>query len=296
MKKILITGGAGFVGANCAMLARRQWDVYVTTHKTRINPALPAREVALDIADLENVQSVISRIRPVAIIHAAALSDTRSSAEKPELAMKMNADGTKNMAIAAGQYGAKLVYISTDLVYDGEGSLYSETDTAAASCHYGRSKLAGEEMAIRFCDNLCIARSATVYGCNINNKKNFAESLIEKLGSSERVKLFTDEYRSFIHVQDLCRILLKMAADTKLTGIYNAGGPQRLSRYEFGLELADAFGFDKSLIEPSKIDPAMFNDHRPKDCSMNISKLTEKIGISLADVSEGLNAMRRQRA
>jgi dTDP-4-dehydrorhamnose reductase len=91
-------------------------------------------------------------------------------------------------------------------------------------------------------------------------------------------------------VRSLCRILLEMAADKSLNGIYNAGGNQRLSRCEFGLELAEAFGFDKSLIEPAKIDQSMFRDHRPEDCSMNISKLTNAIRIDLPDIAQVLRS------
>jgi dTDP-4-dehydrorhamnose reductase len=286
----LITGGAGFAAANCAVIAQEKWDVYTTVHKKPISPQVPGLSVVLDITDSEKVISAVSDIKPKAIIHAAAISDTSLCAQEPDLAMKVNADAVKNMAIAASKAGARLVYISTDLVYDGGRAFYSETDEAVPTCCYGKSKLAGEVMAAGFCEDLCIARSATVYGRNINDKKNFAEVLIEKLSASEQVRLFSDEYRSFIDVRSLCRILLEMAADKSLNGIYNAGGNQRLSRCEFGLELAEAFGFDKSLIEPAKIDQSMFRDHRPEDCSMNISKLTNAIRIDLPDIAQVLRS------
>lgn len=292
MDSILIIGGSGFVGANLACMAQGRWKVYLTHHHSDVSQNVPGEKYKQDITNLEQICELVNRIRPAAIINTAAISNANQCVKDKDAAWALNVEGARNLAMTANMFSAKLVHISTDLVYDGAGSIYSEDDPAHPTCYYGQTKLESEKAVLDTCPDSCIARSALVYGWNINNKKCFTESLIDSLSRGDSIRLFTNEYRSPVYVRDLCEVLLKMAFDRDLTGVFNVGGAERISRYDFGIKLAEIFQLESALIEPTLIDQKMFMDHRPEDCSMDMDKLERAIGMKPGDVEAGLTRMR----
>ena len=291
MDSVLIIG-TGFVGGNLALRADNSWEVYVTSHISAIDRKVPGKIFPLDITDRRQTFDLIKAIAPKVIVHTAAISSPAQCAEDRELGWQVNAEGTENVAAAAEASSSRLVFLSTDLVYNGSGSFYKETDPAVPSCFYGETKLAAEKTIVKHCSNYCILRVALVHGAGVSGKKRFTESFIEKLKDGQSVELFSNEYRSLIHVNDLCDAVLEMSRRTEFNGVLNAGGPERISRYEFGVKAARIFGFDIELVKPAPVNQKLFNDHRPEDCSMNIDKLESILGKKPMTVEEGLELMR----
>ncbi len=291
MDKLLITGGSGFLGTALAKSACG-WDVVVTRHSSGAARSEGCKAVDMDITEREQVIDVVTSVCPAAIIHTAAIPDLAQCNDNRELARQVNVDGAANVAFAAQKCGAKLVFTSTDLVYSGTEGNYTETAAAEPSCYYGQTKLEAESVIASLFSNYCIARTALIYGKSLTAKKCFAEMMLLKMAEGAELKLFSDEYRSPVYLEDLCRVLLKMAADDEARGIYNIGGPRRISRYEFGLLLAELFNLDGKCLRPTKIDQSLFGYHRPEDCSMSISKAVRQFGDIFLSPREGLERMK----
>ena len=295
MEKLLITGGGGFVGANLISLVPQECQVFATYHYTE--PCRDGRThfIQLDVTDQQQVQDCIHDIRPDVIIHTAAITSLDACKNDADLAYAMNVKTTETIAVAAAAINARLIFTSTDLVYDGGRRYYCEADPAEPICVYGQTKRAAEEAIINSGVDHCIARVAMVYGWNLADKQNFTEFVIQQFSAGSPVKMFTEEHRTPVYVVDLCRVLLTMAQDRAMSGVYNVGGSKRVSRYELGCILSDVFGFDQHLVKEGTVEADPDKDPRPQDCSMNIDKLTEAIGDILSDVTEGRTAMKHQK-
>ncbi len=264
---------------------------YVGYHTTV--PRLPAscRAVKLDVSNEEEVNRVIRALAPHVVIHMAAVSSFSRCAQDPGVARQVNVTGAKYVAQATQEVGARLIYLSTDLVFDGCGSLYSEQDPAAPVCQYGRTKLDGEICVASLCRNHGIVRSALMYGISRNGTHCFAEEILDSLRRGQEVRLFQDEFRSPLYVGNLCEVLVELAGRDDLQGLFHSAGPERLSRFDFGLRLADVFGLNKALLVPITQDQFPFEDFRPRDCSLSNAQAVAVLRTRLLSVDEGLHRM-----
>jgi len=294
MIKLLIIGGSGFLGGNLSLIAPSSWRTYVTYYSSTVYNDKSDFALKLNIANKKEVENLISKISPDIIIHAAALTNMDYCADNQKTAWEINALGTKNIAIAAEKIAARLIYISTDLVFKGDRSFYSEKDCPDPLCYYGKTKLEGEKIVSSLSSNYCIARISLVYGWSVNSSKCFTEIMIENLKQGNRIKLFEDEYRTPIFNRNLCKILIELSEFDTIQGLYNLCGSERLSRLEFGFQLCEIFGFNKKLIIPISVDDIEFKDKRPKDCSMSNEKSMNVLKTEFCSIKEGLVDMRKE--
>lgn len=276
MKSLLITGGTGLLGGHLVERAMSGWDVYSTFFRS-VPPAGTtfAKAARLDVKNGKEVQALFSEISPSVIIHTAAMTGMDMCALNKREAWETNVEGTEHLVTAAERVNARLVYLSTDLVFQGDAGNYSESDSASPACYYGETKLEGEKVISEISSNYCIARIALSYGWSVTSSLCFAEVMADKLSRGEEVRLFTDEFRSPVYIPNLCDALLEIAARNDVQGVIHLAGPERLSRFQFGIALCEAFGFDKDLIVPCLIEDFPFRDNRPKDCSL----VSERAGV-----------------
>lgn len=292
--RLLITGGSGFLGGRLIRDAAPYFKTVATYYHTPIRQDDKIESFRLDITDREAVGVLITRIRPAVVIHAAALASLNESEENRTEAWNANVMGTDHVASACKEIGARLIFISTDLVHDGEAPPYSESDTGNPICYYGETKKEGEFVALRYCDNACVARVALIYGKGVNGSKCFTESIIRDLHAGRPTKLFTDEYRTPVYLNDLTRALIDLIRISDVRGRINIAGPDRLSRYEHGLKIADVFGFRRELIVPASRNEVRYGERRPKDCSLTTDLLTRRNGFVFSGVEESLRHMREE--
>ncbi len=268
MKRVLITGTAGFLGGALASRASSRWKTHLAYHSTLIDANAADGVVKLDVTDGEAAKRAIHDVAPDVIVHAAALTDSNYCAENRETAREVNVTGAGNMARAAEEIGARLIYLSTDLVFDGEGRYYTEEDSPTPVCFYGQTKLEGEQAVSSLCSKSCIARTALIYGFSSNSSRCFTEVMIENLGKGKKLTLFTDEYRTPVYIGNICDMLVELVDKEDARGVFHIAGPERLSRFDFGRELVEAFGFGKEHLIPVSVDDFAFKDPRPRDCSL----------------------------
>jgi dTDP-4-dehydrorhamnose reductase len=292
-KSILITGGSGFLGGNLVAIAAVLAETYFTYHSSPYPTDRSGSAICMDVTDPAQTEKIVEEISPAVIIHAAAVTDASCCEEHQHEAWDVNVVGTRNVASAAERVGARLIYASTDMVFSGGDSFYSENDTPNPTHLYGKTKLKGEQIVQSLSSNYCIARIALVYGCSANKAKCFTEAIVERVGRGESVCLFVDEYRTPVYAKNLCNALLELVEREDLQGIYHLAGPERLSRFEFGLKLAEIFGLDPNLLVPVSVDDVAFAYDRPRDCSLNHDKAASMLSTRFWNVEESLNDMKK---
>lgn len=292
MGSVLIIGGSGYLGGSLVRQLSYNNDVFFTYYKNKPRLSKTTKAYKLDITVKEDVVKLISKLSPKVVIHAAANSDLVFCEENKNKAWDINVIGTKNIAIATKMGNAKLLFLSTDMVFDGLKGDYIENDSPNPVCNYGYTKAEGEKVVIANSKSYVIIRTSVVYGNSSNESKCSVEKLIYSLRNESNINLFYDEYRTPIYVDDLCKVILKLARFKKTQEIYHVCGSEKLSRYQFGLKIASIFGLNKDKIKKVSSNDIKYNQYkRPQDCFMANSKVKNEFSINFLTVDEGLKTM-----
>ena len=269
---LLITGVSGYLGRHLASRVGDRWRL-VGTYLQRPPPSgVEAHQ--LEIRDLAAVEDLVRSVRPSVVLHTAYRQD------EPDV----NVDGTRNLAAAAARVGARLVLVSTDLVFDGARGWYRETDPPSPLGPYGASKLAAERDVLE--RGGAAARVALIFG--FDPLDPITERLIVRpLQRGERPPLFVDEFRSPTYAPDLADALLELA-ESDYAGLLHLCGPQRLSRYDLGVKLAVSLGLDPSGLQPARrADSGLV---RPPDCSLDTSLARQVLRTRIRSVDEAIRS------
>ncbi|MCW3996169.1 MAG: dTDP-4-dehydrorhamnose reductase [Candidatus Bathyarchaeota archaeon] len=287
--KLLITGASGLFGSKLAQMAlARNFEVYSADIQSR---TFYGQFVLLDISEKLKVHEAFRSIRPDVVVHAASLTDVDKCEMNKELAWKINVEGTKNIVEAAVETGSFLLYISTDYVFSGRKGSYKETDVPHPINYYGTTKLKAEEI-VKAQSEYFIARPSVIYGsAPAAGKVNFALWLIETLQKGERVKIVTDQWNSPTLNTNLAEMILEVI-ERHLTGIYHLCGATRVSRLEFAQKIADAFGLDKRLIDPTSSSQFTWVALRPMDSSLDTSKAQRALKCKPLGMAEALGKLK----
>lgn len=290
MKKILVTGGSGLLGSKVAALAKGEFEVFPCyyKHELKLDDA-----IYMDITDRKSVFETFEKIRPDAIIHAAALTNVDYCEEHAEEAWRINVEGTKNM-LEAGEGRAKFVFVSTDYVFDGTKGSYAEEAETNPINVYGKTKLVGEKLVAAMCSDFFIARTTVLYDWN-KNRPNFVTWVIESLKAKKRIYLATDQYNTPTLAENCAEALLQAVRKNK-KGLYHVVGSECLNRYEFGLKIAKVFELDASFIEPVTSEFLNQRAPRPKKNCLSVSKAQKELEVKFLSANEGLEFMKRQRS
>ena len=290
MKRVLITGASGLLGSKLVKALSGGYEV-IPTHNT--HPIHPD-SVRMDIVDGKEVARVLSAVKPELVVHAAAETNVDKCETNRELAWSVNAEGTRNISSTCRKIGAKLVYVSTDYVFDGEKGLYSEEDETNPVNYYGVTKLDGERFVRELCEDFVIARTSVLYGWH-PNRLNFATWVIDSLESGVSINVAEDHYNSPTLVDNLAEAILRIARKDA-AGVYHVAGSERISRYDFAMRIAEIFGLNRSLIMPVKMkDLKVWVAKRPKDSSLSVDKIRRELEISPSDLNEALKRMKCER-
>lgn len=280
---ILVTGcgplGTGLVKALETDLAKGACDAS--------NPDIPRGFVTYDFAKEEEISQLVEKEKPEILILTEEIGSVEYCEQDRTDAMLYNTRQTRYFAEAAQKVGARLVYRSSALVFDGRkpGGLYAEADHANPINAYAETKLMGETTVDRT-DDFLIVRIGELYG---PYPENVASYVVDNAKFGDKVALASDMYFSPVHVDDAVSAIKELALK-KMTGFYNVAGPERLSHYEFGLKVARAFGLSEDLIVPMTMAELNLTVRMPQDTSLDVSKLSPLVKLRTAD--EGLAAMK----
>lgn len=248
--RVLITGAQGQLGKDLEkmLLGAGGYEVISTGQEQ------------LDITKAMNVQQEILACKPEIIIHTAANTNVDQCELDKDNAFFVNVLGTRNVAVAAAKADARLVYISTDYVFDGRGKRpYTEFDAPAPLSVYGKSKLAGERQVKNFSDKFFIVRTSWLYGLNGNN---FVKTMLNLAKEKSEISVVNDQIGTPTFTQDLARFLEKLI-QTDLYGVYHASNSGSCSWFDFALTIFRQAGIqDRVNVMP--ITTAELNRAAPR--------------------------------
>ena len=278
--KLLVIGGSGFLGLHLVMLAQKQgWKVYASYYQNPMKGTEDCHWMPLDIRDENAVVNSITSVEPDVIIHTAYTMNL-------DILHEVIIDGTHNVVNALKKSSIRLLYISTDVVFDGKKGWYQETDTVNPINEYGRAKAKAEAAVLEHIINSAlIVRTSLITGLKKQDPRT--REIRENLQNQQPTKLFVDEYRCPIEVNNLTHALLELAR-LPYTGILHVAGAERLSRYEFGVALAEYFHLSPASLIPSKA--AESGMIRPLDCSLDITRAKNLLETKLKGIREVLRS------
>lgn len=223
MKRLMVTGCNGQLGH----AVNRQYAG--NTEYELVNTDVGE----LDITKIDQVMEYVRYVKPYAIINCAAYTAVEACEKEEDLAFRINAIGARNLSIAATETGAKLMHISTDYVFDGEGTRpYRETDPTGPQGAYGRTKLAGEEFVKEFSDRHFILRTAWLYG----EGKNFVRTMLRLAETNDKVRVVRDQVGSPTSAAELAKAVAFLLP-TENYGLFHATCEGDCSWAEFAQEI-----------------------------------------------------------
>jgi len=288
-RKLLVTGASGLLGSKIIKLAKHDYVAVPVYHTKQLHP----NSLKLDITDSSEVLKLLIKLKPDVIIHTASETNVDKCETQKNYAQKVNVDGTRNIAVACGKVGAKLVYISTDYVFDGEKGDYNEQDKPNPINYYGLTKLEGEKQVTKNCQKYFILRTSVLYGWH-PWKQNFATWIINQLKQNKEITVVKDHYNTPTLADNLAEITIK-AVQKDLQGLYHASGSERISRYQFAKQIAKTFNLDPNLIKPVKMSQlTAWIAKRPKDSSLNTDKIQKQLKTKPLNITEGLKRMKKE--
>ena len=286
---ILVTGGSGFLGWNILQAGPARRRITATYFHHPVS-ASDTKWIQMDLGSAPSIRQGVESSGAKTIIHAAAMKDVDQCEQNPADAEKINVEGTEILCEAARRTGARVIYVSTDLVFDGTRSFWKEDDPTRGIGCYARTKRGAEQRVLSDSTNT-VVRVSLLYGWSNPAHQNFIDWMWSKLGRGQSLPLFTDQFRTPILSEEAAAALLKLAERKELTGIFHLGGPERISRYEFGMRVCEQFPFDARCINPDQMSDVPSHIPRPADCSLDSRKIVQALGLNLSTVSQGLEKM-----
>jgi dTDP-4-dehydrorhamnose reductase len=290
LPKLLITGASGLLGLNMALQVQGRYTVTGTANQHPLN-GTPFEIINVDLAQIGEAHQVIEQVKPDLIINCAALANVEECERQPDLARQLNTCLPAELAEAAARRSLPFIHISTDAVFDGLRGNYSESDIPAPINTYARTKLAGEQAVLKAYPHAIIAR-VNFYGWSLNGQRSLAEMFVRNLSAGKRMFGFHDVFFCPLLVNDLVELLLKMVMKD-LSGLYHVVGSECVSKYHFGLAVADEFKLDPALIVPVSWTDGGLQVVRSPNLSLNIDHLTRSLGTASKGVAEGLKSFHR---
>jgi dTDP-4-dehydrorhamnose reductase len=292
LKKIMIFGGSGFVGGNLAHLAQQKgWQVCIAD--TRPGPQGEWRPV--DITDAASVDAAIAAELPAVVVNLAAIADIDLAEREQELAYKVNVAGARHVAESCARRAIRYIFFSSDAVFDGEGSAYSESDAPAPVNFYGRTKLEAELAVRQAHPAAAIVRISLVLGYPLASGNSFYAALEGKLKEGKPVTAPTYEVRTPVDVFTLAGCVLELC-DNDVSGPIHLGATDSISRFDLSQKLARIMGFDQNLILPQsqpETKPGRAPRHRNGVIRVDLAQRTLK--TRLLSSEEGILCAFRER-
>lgn len=299
MKKVLLIGANGFLGSNIIQLWKEniEYNNEFLLHTGDIqNSNIPSdmHFEKIDITKPQEVNEKIIKLQPNIVLLTAAMTNVDQNEINQNLAVAINTNGPINIAKTCEKIDSKLVFLSTDFVFDGKkpiGESYTENDNPTPISFYGKTKYNAEIAILNSEIPFLICRTAVLYGWN-PEKLNFITWILRKLEKNQPISIVTDQINNATYIRNLAEILLKLI-QKNAEGIFHTAGSEALNRYEMALKCAEHFNYSKDLITPiEEIEQKAF---RPKNAALDISKLKNlmKSDLDVYNLDEGLERMRK---
>ncbi len=277
---IFLTGATGLLGSAFARAAKRRGHrVTGVVHRTPLPEDVPLDQCLTgDLTDQSWTLQTVLDLFPDAIVNAAAVAQAADCEANPELSQALNVALPTQLAQLAHHFSAKLLHVSTDMVFDGERGNYSPVDEPAPTCLYGWQKLEAEKAVIqRAPDFATVLRLPLLNGNTANGTRSLHERLFAAWIKGEKPGLYREEMRQPCLVDNAAKVMVELCERNDFLGIRHWAGAEPLSRWEIGQKIVRHFNLPEDLIRPvsRRDDPAA--QKRPADLTFDITSLKSKL-------------------
>lgn len=294
--RVLITGGTGLLGK--ALIENRKDSHEITATyigNYTMQDAGSVRYEKLDIRNREGHLRIFKAFRPDVTIHTAGIGSPDYAEQHREESWDINVGGARNILFCCEKYDSKLIFISSNGIYDGEKAPYGEDDHAAPINYYGELKLKTEAMIGDAGISFAIIRPILMYGWNHPfERPNIATYCMARMANGEKVFVYDDVFLTPLFSHSCAEAIWKVIEDERYD-VFNIAGAERASICQMIRKMADIFALNGELIEP--IRQGYFNElvKRPRDTSFRTAKMREVLGIEPLSLYQGFTAMRNCR-
>ena len=287
--RVLIVGASGFIGQYLVRhLNETPGHEVVGTFLSRAPGDDGNSWHRVELTDAASLEQVFRLALPDVVVHLAAIADLRTAERDPDRATAVNVVATSEIAQLCKLHGAKLIFVSTEYVFDGQRGYYREDDAPSPTTHYGQTKWEAEREVAKLASQWSILRTSIVYGWPAPGQRNFAPWLIERLRSGQPYHGATDVYRTPIYVEHLADGIARLV-EGDYPGIQHLAGGDWVSMYNFAVAVAEAFRLDSRLVIP--IDAASAGSERPDMLGLDCARTMRLLGLAQPGLIEGIGAM-----
>jgi dTDP-4-dehydrorhamnose reductase len=284
--RLLLTGAGGFLAWHICGRIKPTVYLHGWYHQQAAHTPTCSR---VDIGNPQAVEEDFIHYQPDAILHTAAISRIERVEENPALAEQINVEAPVLLARLCREKNIPFVFCSSDMVFNGKETAYTETDNTHPLNEYGNQKARAERLIMKSYPQSTIARLPLLLGMAPGSGAGLIPDMVQKNKEGASIELFTDEYRSTAWARDVADGLLLLLQQKK-QGIWHLGGKEAMSRYELGLDIKKAFELEQLQIKP--VTHAQKNvEKRPARAELN-SKKTYAIGYDPLPVKKALELIR----
>jgi len=299
MKTVLVTGSNGLLGQKITekVLTDKSMNL-IATNRGQNRYAVTEGYVyeTMDILDVEQVEFVLKKYKPDALIHTAAMTNVDTCHEDSDACWQLNVEATQNLASLCEKLGIHFIYVSTDFVFDGLNGPYQEEDEPKPVSFYGKSKLEAERVTQNMKGDWAIIRTILVYGIlkdmSRSNIVLWAKGALEK---GKPINVVNDQWRMPTLAEDLADACL-LAVEHRAKGIYHISGKDMMTIVDLVRKVADFWNLDKSLINEISSDSLGQEAKRPKKTGFILDKAMTDLNYQPHSFEEGLTLVSRQLA
>ncbi|HUX13316.1 MAG TPA: SDR family oxidoreductase [Spirochaetia bacterium] len=288
-QRLLLTGAAGFVGGNIIREAGAAWEIHGVDRVAVEGGPAHVSWHNVDLLDANAVRELFATVRPSAVVHTAAMSDIDYCEANPETALRINVGVTELLVDLCREFDSKIVYFSSDSVFDGERGLYREDETPIPVNEYGRTKVQAEHVVMNRSPNWVIVRPSLVMGLPVGDIGNsFLWRMIGDLKKGEQVAFPESEIRSPVDVITLSRAVLELAERT-ICGHFHLSGNDGMTRFEMARRICEKLGYPSNRVVDKKPAIATGRAKRPPNVTLANVKAKLLLHTPMAGLDSGLN-------
>ncbi|MCZ7610226.1 MAG: dTDP-4-dehydrorhamnose reductase [Ignavibacterium sp.] len=293
-RRIIITGANG-------MLGQRLFEFYSTLNDVELLVSSIENDFVIknqnyiqaDISKRNELKKVIYDFCPDFIINAAAYTNVDKSESERETAWKINVKGVEYITETARVLDSHIVHISSDYIFDGKNGPYTENDIPNPLGYYGRTKLASENVLKISGTKNTILRTNVLYGTAKYSRSDFVKWVVESVRAGKEIRIVDDQFNNPTFIDDLVQAINKVI-ELRKEGIYNIGGSEVLSRYDFTMIIAEFFNLDKYLIKKIQTEDLEQPARRPLKSGLITIKAQSELGYKPHSIIQSLELMKRE--
>ena len=285
-KKILVLGGSGLVGSTFINYTKDIYDIHYTFNQNEIQfNNIPSTKINI-VENSRELHELMKNFIPEVIVHTISHPSVDECEKNLEIGKKLHIESTKEISNMSKKINSKLIYLSTDAVFDGKSNKkYTENDEPNPINQYGKSKLEAEKIIVNASEQNVILRPSVIYGWH--KKSRFTNWIIESLQNGKVVDPHNDQYNTPTLVDDLVKSIIKII-DKNISGLFHSTGKTCVNRYELACNVAEVFNFNKKLIKPvSSIEKKQDAPRPPRTC-LDSTKLEIATDYKFKELDEGL--------